>query len=372
MYNLTVRIQSLILDQFRSYQSLNLSFDGARRELFLGPNGTGKTNLLEAVSVVSTLGSFLGVDAAYLVRWGTGYFRITATVETDAGEQRKLEVVHTTEPTRERACFVDDVRMTAQPFLGQLPTMVFLPEDLNLFTGGPERRRQFLDQALWQLQPASRRLSSEYERILKQRNSLLKRIGEGQARESELDLWDSELSTHGARLQQERLQIVERLNHTLPERFQLLGGTWRYSSLSYERRHGQDGSSLEDDLSALLTARRQRDILLKSTSVGPHRDDWRLLADNRDIATFASRGEQRTSLIALLLTNLAVFDAEQRERPIILLDDVFSELDDAHQRDLVEALSGHQVLMTATHLPPNAEKLHPLKLPLSSAKLARW
>jgi len=340
-----MRLHELSLQGFRSYEKCALKFDPSMRTLLYGENGTGKTNIIEALSYLSAGRSCLRLPPDTAVRWGETFFRLTAVMATDAGEKKTIEYVFQTSPRRASACFVDDQKTPLVSFIGTLPTIIFLPEHLDLFTGSPQGRRQFLDALLAQLFPdfAAQRL--EYDRVLKQRNAELKRISHGEAPETDLDLWDKTLSLAALPILQKRKEILDSLSGALPEQIRHFGETWTEVSLKYLSKAGET----EIEMLSALQASRKRDLILETTTVGPHRDDWMMTAETRSLAVFASRGQQRTSLLALLVASVSLFTTYRNETPILLLDDVFSELDIAHQEALTSTLDMAQVIMTSTH-----------------------
>ncbi|MBP9774176.1 MAG: DNA replication and repair protein RecF [Candidatus Peribacteraceae bacterium] len=345
-----MRLASLLLEQFRCYTTQQLEFSDGGLDLFIGPNGSGKTNILESVSILSTGKSCIQSETEPIIQWGKEYYRVKGQTISDTNEQNMVEVFASIKPRKQKAFFINDVRTPVIRFIGSLPSIVFLPSHLQLFVGGPAGRRDFLDDLLSQLSPDFLRLQSEYQRVLKQRNSLLRLIADNQAKEPDLDPWDSQIAQLGSLIAKQRIGIIENLNASLGPTLIFLGEKWGSVEIRYDTKH-VEGKTGEAALLSLLQHYRQRDIILKSTTVGPHRDDWHLFADNRDIALFASRGQQRASLLSLLFVSLTLFSAHRNEKPIILLDDVFSELDDAHQRHLLSAVEGYHVLLTGTHLP---------------------
>ncbi len=348
-----MRILSLRIEQFRSYEKAELAFPDGGLILLVGPNGSGKTNVVEAVSYLSTGRSCLGLAHEHAMRWGTEFFRVRAQVMRDSGEEQSIEFVSQMTPKRERAAFVNDVRVSFVQFVGRLPTIIFLPQDLDLFTGGPQRRRGFLDAIISQLQPDFLTARLEYERILKQRNALLKRIADGLAAPADLDPWDEQLALHGAQVQSRRLKLMQDLLPLFIDRLKMLGETWTDVRLVYQRTTTADEpKELVRQLRSLLADSRAKDMAVKSTCTGPHRDDWHVEAAGHDIAVFASRGQQRSCLLSLLLSATTVFEAQAGEKPVVILDDVFSELDDRHQEALIRSLETSQVLFTSTHVPP--------------------
>jgi len=347
-----MRLLSLELTQFRSYTSLQLDLSQGDVHLFVGENGAGKTNVIEAVSILSLTRSCLSAEEADIVQWGAEYYRVRGSARDDAEQDRTLEVVSQQTPRLQKACFLNDVRLSVEKVLGTLPTVVFLPQDLHLFSGAPAERRRFLDRLLCQVSPEYLRSLSQYQKVLKQRNSLLKRIAEGVASVADLSLWDQQLVEHAIPITLARLELIGTLQLTLPEEIRALGESWEDVHIVYDRKGlARDAETLTTEYLEQLQENRKRDCILCSTSIGPHREDWHIAVEGRPLPSFASRGQQRASLLALLLLQVSYLELRCGEKPVILLDDVFSELDESHQYALLDSLSGYQVLITTTHMP---------------------
>ncbi len=354
-YPFDVRLLSLSLEQFRTYSGATLALGEGSLHLLIGKNGVGKTNLIEAVSVLSLTRSCRGAEDEDLRTWGTDHYRVRGDVEADDGRTMRLEVVSVIHPRKKRACFVADVQKPVGDYAGTLPVASFLPEDLTLFRGSPAERRRFLDQILGQVSPEYLQALSGYQQVLKQRNSLLKALRESGSPQDLLP-WEEQLARHGALLTMMRQELLQTVNLTLPDELSRLGETWDAPHLLYERQTASTTvEELERELLGLLLQHRRRDMDMLSTSVGPHREDWQLVAGGRPIPTWGSRGQERVALIALVLLQVAYLEIRRGERPIILLDDVFSELDAGHQQALLSSLSGHQILLSGTDVP---EGLH--------------
>lgn len=351
-----MRLLHLDLRQFRNYAQEDVRFTDADVQLFTGKNGSGKTNLLEAVSVLSITRSCRGRDDEEMVEWDHDFYRLKADVMSDSGDRSVLEAVCEIRPRKKKAFFINDVKTPLMGIVGFLPTVTFLPEDLELFTGPPAERRRFLDQLLSQLSLGYLINLSQYQKLLQQRNALLKRIASGVDGPSSLDLWDRECAVKAAHISLARLELIETLNLSFAEEFSSLGESWPDVTLRYERK-GEMRTlvDLEAEYTTLLKNNRERDILLQSTGIGPHREDWQVWRGNRPLPSFASRGQGRTAVLALLQLQVSYLELRRGEKPIILLDDAFSELDDWHQSALLKSLQGRQVLMTATRVPPGAE-----------------
>jgi DNA replication and repair protein RecF len=347
-----VRLRTLRLAQFRNYASLSLALDDAPVHLFVGRNASGKTNLLDAVCILSQGQSSLGLPDRDLVQRGTEFFRIRGETASDGGEEETLEVVSQLAPRKQKACFRNDVRIPAAEAVGRLPTILFLPQDLSLFTGAPAERRRFIDQILIQVAPSYYRTLSEYQKTLRQRNVLLKRIAKREARPADLDPWDAALAEKGAFLTVGRLELLETFSLSLRDELAALGESWPEAEVRYERSGSQrETVPLAAELRALLGHAREKDVLLQATTVGPHRDDWHVVVDGAELERYASRGQQRAAVLALLFLESSFLELRRGEKPVILLDDILSELDDAHQERVLKAFPGHQVLLTATHAP---------------------
>jgi len=327
--------------------------------MMVGKNGAGKTNILEAISILSLLRSCLGTEEPDLARWGCDFYRIRGKVQSNSGEEKLLEVVSQQSPRVQKATFLNDVRMGIEAMVGRMPTVVFLPQELQLFTGSPSLRRRFVDRLLCQVSPEYLRSLAQYQKILKQRNTLLRSIAEGRARPEELDVWDIHLADCGVPLTLARLELIGTLQLTLPEEITALGESWEDVAIVYDRKGTQcEAGALKKEYLDTLLRNRKRDCILQSTSAGPHREDWHIEVGERDLQTFASRGQQRATLLALLLLQVSYLELRTGEKPIILFDDVFSELDSAHQEALLHSLSGYQVLLTTTHVPEGSFSAH--------------
>lgn len=353
-----MRILRLTLEQFRNYPSREVDFGASAIHLFRGPNGSGKTNLIEAIGLLSLTKSVRGRDEQDLPAWGSSYYRIRGRVRRDDGEEETLEVASEVAPRRRKACFINDVKVSLSQMVGHLPTVTFLPQDLTLFSGPPAERRRFMDQLLCQIFPEYLTTLSTYLKIVQQRNALLKRLSEGGQDDGSLALWDKEFAAKGSVITLSRLELIETLNATFLSELKNLGESWTDAKILYSRKsETRDRESIEAELLKLLQDCRARDLAMGSTSVGPHREDWEVLLDGRPLPTFASRGQERVAVLALLFLEVSFLELRRGEKPVVLLDDAFSELDDAHQRSLLDGLKEYQVILTATRMPPEAREI---------------
>lgn len=365
-----MRIDTLILENFRTYETLTLGLSGSDIHLFMGPNGMGKTNLLEGISMLSGARSFLGVEDDHLVQWGKDFFRIRGNIRSEDAREFSIEVVLERAPKIRKAYFVNDAPVKLRDFIGVFPTVSFLPQDLDLLRGPPALRRRLIDRILCQTSGEYLQHMVAYARCLKQRNAFLRKIAQfpspangtppsgvrglrGGGQLEELLSWNHEISLHGSFITLSRLSLLQSLNDALQEKLHALGLLCQTSSIVYKRQGtAQTHEELTQEFQTLLNDSHDQDIRLQSTTIGPHRDDWMLFIDGRSAETWMSRGEQRLCIVTLFLLQAAYMTDAIGEKPIILLDDVFSELDSVHRQLLCDHLTDHQILITSAHQPP--------------------
>lgn len=343
-----MRLTRLWLTDFRSYASADIEFAPGVTAL-LGANGEGKTNIMEAIGYLATLSSFRGAPNDALVRAGASSAVIRAEGERE-GRQLLIEA-ELAASGRGRVQINKQKLARTRDLLGALRVSVFAPDDLELVKGGPAERRRYLDDALVAKRPAFDSLQADFDRILRQRNSLLKQAGGRLSPEVEATLmvWDAKLCETGEALAYARDQLVAELAPALNLAYTQLAGRPVPVSVRYEAPWREQGLA-----TALEVARR--DELRRGVSlVGPHRDDLIVQLDEMPSRTHASQGEQRSVALALRLAAHRVVTEATGSAPILLLDDVFSELDPDRSAALIEHLPpGQTVLSSAAGLPPGA------------------
>ena len=334
----------LELTDTRCYETLR--FEPAEGvNILVGNNGAGKTSVLEAAAYLGLLKSFRGTPDDAIIRNGAEQAVIRGEFAAPSGTTR-VEVV--IPRFGRRRILVNGKRPHRnRDVLAQIPVVAFQPDDLDLVKRGPGLRRAYLDDLAAQLWPQAGAEQQDYERAVRQRNSLLKQEGR-RADPITLDVWDDRVAVAGAAVFDQRRRVLETLDASLGEAYRLVGErgglTWAYAANWGATLDGGGGA---EQLREVLFGRRQRDQDQRTTSAGPHRDDPALVIDGRPARTMASQGEQRTVALALRVAAYRVLSRHRPSMPLLLLDDVFSELDPAHAGGVMTLLDAGQVLVTS-------------------------
>lgn len=324
-------LKNLQLTNFRNYSFLDLNFD-QRPTVLVGNNAAGKSNLLEAIYLLSTTKSLRVETEDELIKEGQEFAKVEGFLEDDS---ELLVIIN--RPTKEvsfkKKVLVNGISRRVVDFIGNLPAVIFYPSDINLVTGSPSLRRWHLDLGLAQIDPAYKKALTSYEQFLTARNRVLKRIREGRGKLDELDYWTKELVKLGTIVSEKRLKFfdfISKLEKPLGE-FRL---EYKQSLVTEEKLQETNG----------------REVAAAATLIGPHRDDFIIYLEKRNMAHFGSRGEQRTATLFFKLAQLEYMAQILGQRPILLLDDVFSELDANHRAHVVEVVSKQQTIIATVEL----------------------
>jgi len=330
-------IQDIRLQHFRSYSDDSFEFSPAVN-IIVGPNASGKTNLLEAILVMARGGSYRARDSD-LVEFGAPWARLDATTDTGT---RIIKLIVDSLPSKSYE--IDGKVYTRLTTNHTVPVVLFEPNHLQLLSGSPELRRSFLDDLLEQTTPGYATLRRTYRRTLAQRNSLLKK-GLAAAR-TQIFAWDVRLSEQAGKIVQARQQLIAQLNDRCGELYKELSHTTTVATLTYNSPLPL--GHYESHLLKLLEQRLELDVMRGYTSLGPHREDMIVEFDGRPASETASRGEARTAILSLKIIELEMVRAARDQTPILLLDDVFSELDGTRRRALTSYLENYQTFITTT------------------------
>jgi DNA replication and repair protein RecF len=389
-----VYLHHLSLTHFRNYSRVDLELP-ASISVFQGDNGQGKTNLLESIYFLATTRSLRAGSDREMVGWEAveepiPFARVEAAVRRERGDLRVEIVIRADRTTRHGVALeegggqvaelskrikINGVAKRALDLVGLINVVVFSPQDLDLIAGSPSGRRRHVDISNCQVDRRYCQTLQQYNRVLSQRNHLLKQIREGRQSPDTLEFWTDELVRHGAYLLSRRLAGVAALNARIDRYFRRLTGTGKRLRIDYrstveeaigdmgtrgsgDADEGEAGPAEEERRQAELfrqALRRyhRREMLQGVSLLGPHRDDLVFRADGIDAGVYGSRGEQRAVALALKLAEVDFMQSTTGERPILLLDDVMSELDPSRQRLLMATLDlSGQTLITATDLHP--------------------
>ncbi|MBS6279919.1 MAG: DNA replication/repair protein RecF [Lachnospiraceae bacterium] len=336
-----MKIKSLKLKNFRNYDLLDLTFDDSAN-IFYGDNAQGKTNILEAVYLSGTTKSHRGSKDRDLIEFGKEESHIETIVEKN-GIDYQIDMHLKKNSPKGIAINRMPIRKASELF-GIVNLVFFSPEDLNIIKNGPAERRRFIDLELSQLDRVYLSNLANYNRVVNQRNHLLKEIGFSgyEKHAGTLEIWEMQLIQYGNKIIERRKAFIEEMNEIISSIHKKLTGGREEIRILYEP------SNKELTFEQALRKYKDRDLKLKSTSVGPHRDDICFMAGDLDIRRFGSQGQQRTAALSLKLSEIELVRQSIHDTPVLLLDDVLSELDKYRQNYLLDSIHDIQTLITCT------------------------
>ncbi len=334
-------IQSLELADFRNYTSLHMDFSEGTNILY-GDNAQGKTNVLEALYMVSTTKSHRGMKDRDLIRFGREEAHIRCCLlKSDIDYQIDMHL----RKNKSKGIAINGQRIKkASELVGLLHIVFFSPEDLSIVKDGPSERRRFMDMELCQLDRSYLFNLNNYNKIIDQRNKLLRELYLNPELKETIGIWDMQLLSYGTKIIERRQQFIQQLNEIIGQLHEKLSGGKEKLIVQYEP------DVTVDAFEKKLLSSRERDIKLKMTCVGPHRDDFSFVDNDIDIRKFGSQGQQRTCALSLKLSEIELVKQSIGEKPVLMLDDVLSELDSGRQNYLLNSIGGIQTFITCTGL----------------------
>lgn len=334
-------IKSLELKNYRNYKDLYIEFSDGTNILY-GNNAQGKTNILEAIYVCATTKSHRGSKDREIINFNTEDAHICMHVE-------RKSIVHKIDMhlkrSKTKGAAIDGliVKKSSELF-GVVNVVFFSPEDLGIIKNGPSERRRFIDLELCQLNKIYLHNLTNYNKVVNQRNNLLRQLSLSPALKETLDVWDSQLVSYGRQVILQRRKFVRELNELIGPIHDRLSGQKEALKLVYE-------PSVDDEsFERVLASKRTNDIRIKTSTVGPHRDDINFIVNGIDIRKFGSQGQQRTAALSLKLAEIELVKSKINDTPVLLLDDVLSELDSFRQNYLLESIKDIQTVITCTGL----------------------
>lgn len=343
-------LRDLSLTNYRNYESLALSFDQPLN-LFVGNNAQGKTNILESIYVLALAKSHRTAKERELVAWDADYAAIRGEVERRYGSVR-LEIQLTAKGKKAKINGLEQRKLSE--YIGAINAVMFAPEDLAIVKGAPAQRRRFLDMEIGQVSPTYLHYLTNYNKVLAQRNQQLKELATQRSdRYGMMEIWNTQLADLAVKLLQKRFEFLRKLETWATSIHSEITDGKEQLSLHYESTspivEGMDQTESRQLLLSAFEEVFEREKLRGSTLIGPHRDDFSLRINGVDVQTFGSQGQQRTAALSLKLAEIELIKDEVGEYPILLLDDVLSELDEHRQTLLLETIQEKvQTFVTST------------------------
>ena len=334
-------IKSLELNNFRNYQTLTIDFSEGTNILF-GDNAQGKTNILEAIFVSSTTKSHKSSKDKELINFYEEEAHIRTYVEKDE-EVTKVDMHLRSAKSKGIAINNQRIKKAAE-LMGILNVVFFSPEDLAIIKSGPSERRRFADMELCQLDSIYLYNLNNYNKVINQRNKLLKDMQSNASLKETISVWDEQLITYGSKIIEKRQEFATELNEIIGKIHKKLSGGKELLKIFYE------ADTSVEEFEKKLTSSIDKDIRLKQTTVGPHRDDFSFYINTIDIRKFGSQGQQRTAALSLKLSEIELIKKITKDTPVLLLDDVLSELDSSRQNFLLNSIGNIQTIITCTGL----------------------
>jgi DNA replication and repair protein RecF len=334
-----VIIKSLELTDYRNYDHLNIEFDSGTN-IFYGDNAQGKTNILEAIYIAATTKSHKGSRDSEIIGFGKDEAHIRTVIEND-GIPTRVDMHLRSAKTKGIAIDGNRIKKAAE-LMGLCKVVFFSPEDLNIVKNGPSYRRRFIDMELCQLDSFYLYNLNNYNKVLNRRNQVLKDLYFDRSLEDSLVIWDDQLISYGTKIIERRRKFAEELEEQIKEVHSKLSGGREEINIIYEP------SVSEEDYETLLKSSRSKDLKSKMTGIGPHRDDFSFMTGEIDIRKYGSQGQQRTAALSLKLSEIDMMKKLSGDNPILLLDDVLSELDRKRQGFLLDSIGDIQTFITCT------------------------
>lgn len=336
-----MKITDLKLVNYRNHLNLKLGLN-ENITLIVGSNGIGKTNILESIHFISTGKSPRAKYDSDLINYDRKFSTVNAKVQnSDNSFDMEIQIIKDGEDHRStKKSKVNKVPKTLNYFCGLFTSVLFMPEDIQLITGPPSDRRKYMDSVLTQVNTSYKKNLNNYAKAVKQRNKILEKINKEGRGWDEIDYWTEQVFKFGKILQEKRSAMFESLIEFLQKNTEKLSTENSDAKIVYKK------NELTPDR---LDKYRQREIAAKTTLLGPHRDDFEIFYNGHAIAEFGSRGEQRSIVLALKLSEIEFIEKEKGERPVLLLDDIFSELDERHKEAVLSIIGNQQTILTSTH-----------------------
>ena len=342
-----MHIKEVALKNFRNYKNISIDFS-PEINFISGPNAAGKTNIIEAVSIISNLRSFRNIQDSEIIMWGENSYYCSLSLADS--EYTKFEIgCSLSDKIKKKAKIDGHVKKKISEYYGQFLTVIFSPEDIALAGGPPDIRRKFFDSVISKVDIEYLNSLSDFKRILASRNKLLRDIREKRkGKSSELDIWDSMFAVNASLILKKRNEFLKLFNESFKESGMCISDNEGFPYIDYNSTFSSCENTVIDEE---LKRRRDKDILLASTGLGPHRDDYAILyKDKKVFRNCASQGQKRTAAVSLKIAECEFLERETRKKPVVLIDDIFGELDAQRRNRIMDIINGqNQIIITAVN-----------------------
>jgi DNA replication and repair protein RecF len=339
-------IKELVLKNFRNYSGISIDFS-PDVNLISGPNAAGKTNILEGVSVVSNLRSFRNVPDSEIITWGNSTYFCSSTLGDSPYAKFEIGCSLSSDKILKRVKIDDFITKRISDYYGKFLTVIFSPEDIALTGGPPDIRRRFFDSVISKVDAEYLNNLGEFKKILVSRNKLLRDIRERKKKPLDLDVWDDMFSQRAAVILNKRIVFLKLFNESF-NRSETYIAENEAPYIEYNSTFGSDNkNSIEQE----LKKRREKDIIAASTTSGPHRDDYLILyKESKAFKNCASQGQKRTAAVSLKIAECEFLERKTGQKPVILIDDIFGELDEKRRNKMMDIIKGrNQIIITAVN-----------------------
>lgn len=343
-----MKIKKLYLKNFRNHEDLLLNFTNDVTFIY-GDNGLGKTNVLEAIYFICTTKSLKATVDKDLIKHDANFLILQAIV-SDEEEQFNLEVsldcIHTTNNRSVKKVKINQVPKSITSFAGKLKSVLFTPADLDILFSSSSMRRRYLDTIFYQISEEYKQAIINYTKALKQRNKILDLYKETRRGLEQLDIWTEILIKEGKIIQNYRKKFFEFFDKNLDSLYEKL----EINDLNLKVNYLKSEASIEN-----FSLYKNKELYTGNTAVGPHKDDFEIIYNHRDVSKFGSRGQQRLAISILKFMELDFIYSETRQKPILLLDDIFSELDDKNKKSILNIIKNQQTIITSVYKIPEID-----------------
>ena len=339
-----MKINDLTLTNFRNHNNLKINFD-SNVTLITGDNGSGKSTILEAIYILSVGRLKASRYDRDLIQYGKDFCSVKANIQTKEDDlDMELQIIKSErfDNASIKKAKINKVVKSIQYFTGVFNSVLFSPGDIQLITGSPSERRKYIDNILSQIDLDYKRNLNNYLQATRQRNKLLENINKGFGGQNEIGFYTDQILNHGKAIQEKRSKMFEDIEPIVSKYGRNLNNKKTELKINYKKNEISEER---------LQEYKSREIAAMTTLLGPHRDDFEILFDGHDISNFGSRGEQRSCVLSLKIAEMEFIEKKKGDKPVLLLDDIFSELDGKHQEAVTNCIENNQTILTSTSTP---------------------